>query len=383
MGCGASAGGGGGGGGKGGKYKADKPDRQVSPQEEGGAGAASAAGNPCPSNCGFQITWHKTHCCGRCAHGNGHGDKCERKPFHGKDDPKNIKWHRANCSDTDLRLVHSINEAYPFDESDRKVVSKKEKVYNPLGDGVRHDWGDVSVVNLQKKINCNICKSYILDRYETVPFYFCLRCRDAKKKEKDGGHHLELCLMCYNAGALSTGHRDVAVSGPSTPSKGGLALGIPGGSPRASPRPSPRANPGLSTLGAIDQQRLAASRSPQPSPRGSPMPSPRGTNIQQLAVTGVPHPSLPGGFWKGKVQEGASSRPVSFKLYFDKSGAIAGSGPNECPLQGSLTGKKLKWLETHEWGTIVVSADIIEDFQIRGKFQASDGGGGTITLKAP
>merc|ERR1719316_1772200 len=34
---------------------------------------------PCPGQCGYQVTWHETHCCTRCVKGNGHGDKCERK----------------------------------------------------------------------------------------------------------------------------------------------------------------------------------------------------------------------------------------------------------------------------------------------------------------
>jgi len=35
----------------------------------------------CPSGCGFQVTWHETHCCGKCANGNGHGDRCDRLPM--------------------------------------------------------------------------------------------------------------------------------------------------------------------------------------------------------------------------------------------------------------------------------------------------------------
>jgi len=37
----------------------------------------------CPGGCGFQITWHETHCCGRCAHGDGHGDHCDKRPMPG------------------------------------------------------------------------------------------------------------------------------------------------------------------------------------------------------------------------------------------------------------------------------------------------------------
>jgi hypothetical protein len=36
----------------------------------------------CPGGCGYAVTWHKTHCCGRCASGGGgeHGQRCERRP---------------------------------------------------------------------------------------------------------------------------------------------------------------------------------------------------------------------------------------------------------------------------------------------------------------
>merc|ERR1712046_99083 len=37
---------------------------------------------PCArEGCGFAATWHPTHCCGACVHGNGHGMCCERKAF--------------------------------------------------------------------------------------------------------------------------------------------------------------------------------------------------------------------------------------------------------------------------------------------------------------
>merc|ERR1712146_217076 len=34
---------------------------------------------PCPGGCGFQVTWHASHCRGRCAQNNGHVERCERK----------------------------------------------------------------------------------------------------------------------------------------------------------------------------------------------------------------------------------------------------------------------------------------------------------------
>lgn len=41
----------------------------------------------CPGGCGFQITWHPTHCCGRCGDNDGHGERCEMKP---------VPWQEAS-----------------------------------------------------------------------------------------------------------------------------------------------------------------------------------------------------------------------------------------------------------------------------------------------
>lgn len=35
---------------------------------------------PCPAGCGFEVTFHETHCFGQCRDGIGHGPRCERKP---------------------------------------------------------------------------------------------------------------------------------------------------------------------------------------------------------------------------------------------------------------------------------------------------------------
>jgi hypothetical protein len=34
----------------------------------------------CPAGCGFEVTFHETHCCGQCRDGIGHGPRCDRKP---------------------------------------------------------------------------------------------------------------------------------------------------------------------------------------------------------------------------------------------------------------------------------------------------------------
>ena len=41
-----------------------------------------SAARCCPGNCGFQVTWHPTHCCEKCCENHcTHGVKCERKPY--------------------------------------------------------------------------------------------------------------------------------------------------------------------------------------------------------------------------------------------------------------------------------------------------------------
>jgi hypothetical protein len=33
----------------------------------------------CPNGCGFNVTWHATHCCGKCLNSRGHGPYCEKR----------------------------------------------------------------------------------------------------------------------------------------------------------------------------------------------------------------------------------------------------------------------------------------------------------------
>jgi len=42
---------------------------------------AGTESRPCAGGCGFQATWHRTHCCGACAGSRKfHGPRCQRKP---------------------------------------------------------------------------------------------------------------------------------------------------------------------------------------------------------------------------------------------------------------------------------------------------------------
>lgn len=351
-------------------------------------------------------------------------------------DSKSMKRHKEHCTDKDLKMAKTIAEAYPFTEEDRKIISKKEKVFHGA-DGRRHDWGNVSVAKMQSKVHCNVCKGYILDKYETKQFYFCMRCRRDSTPNQD--HHFELCLQCFDEGALYSGMRndvnskEAAHGGDRTATwgLGGLSCDSPthdtnrrlsgqpvhdanshrlsgsmavnglGRSPQSSPQGSPRpaGSQRPSLTGPLGSPRPGSPRPRSASPRPSaerissldmpPMPqrrasdpnvSPRASPRNLLQGPANPHASVPSGLWRGKVTEGASSRPVDFQLFYDKSGQIVGSGPDGCSVQGTMEGRKVSWKETHSWGAVQVIGSVFEDKFVRGKFTNSDGGGGTINL---
>jgi hypothetical protein len=63
-----------GGGGEGNREQGDAVGGGAARESSG-----KAAGRPCPSGCGFVLTWHKTHCCSRCKTTPGkHGPWCNR-----------------------------------------------------------------------------------------------------------------------------------------------------------------------------------------------------------------------------------------------------------------------------------------------------------------
>lgn len=292
---------------------------------------------------------------------------------------KEIKHHKEHCTDVDLRMAWTLTEAYPFDERDRKDFEKKERVYHAT-DGRWHDWGTVSVVKMQKDLYCSSCRGFILDRYmENSPFFFCLRCR----KDRQDGQHLELCISCYNAGAFQTGPRNSVVNPNEDTGKKKKYAGL---------------HDNLSHLAAAEastklgvehykmhQKKETESHKLAPlSPDYAAARSPRMFSPREEvnAMSGQRHGALHSGIWKGTYNEGSSKRPVSFNLFFDKNGTVAGHGPDSCRVQGTISGTKISWRETYQWGTISIDAAADEtSSKISGKFKASDGGGGTMLLK--
>merc|ERR1712196_117780 len=59
-----------------------------SPSDNGdGSASTDELGDiPCAGGCGFQKTWHPTHCCGVCkaSFATDHGPRCEKKVVGGK-----------------------------------------------------------------------------------------------------------------------------------------------------------------------------------------------------------------------------------------------------------------------------------------------------------
>lgn len=70
------------------RLRATKPSRPVSNAADAALAPktveaplpqALSLPKPCPSNCGYQVTWHRTHCCGQCSGKPGkHGGRCDR-----------------------------------------------------------------------------------------------------------------------------------------------------------------------------------------------------------------------------------------------------------------------------------------------------------------
>ena len=64
------------------KQRAAKANYQDEPAYKKPRVSLPSAARCCPGNCGFQVTWHPTHCCKKCYDNHGtHGGKCERKPY--------------------------------------------------------------------------------------------------------------------------------------------------------------------------------------------------------------------------------------------------------------------------------------------------------------
>jgi hypothetical protein len=110
------------------------------------------------------------------------------------------KWHRRHCVDADFLHAKTIREAYPFDETKLRDVRGRWSV-NEHHRLRRHEHRNDQVIDLgPKKIYCDTCGVFIVDREGSCLFYFCGKCRDRGRK-------LELCAKCYRRGELGSGPR--------------------------------------------------------------------------------------------------------------------------------------------------------------------------------
>jgi len=74
----------------------------------------------CAAGCGFQVTWHPTHCCGACARGGSHGPRCEKEPVPPapiETTPNDGVTGECMATDTEGFLLLSAAEAADMHES--------------------------------------------------------------------------------------------------------------------------------------------------------------------------------------------------------------------------------------------------------------------------
>lgn len=228
-----------------------------------------------------------------------------------------VIWHQKNCMHGHLSQCMTIAEAYPFDESNRKTVSKNESIMTG-GERLAQDksqsrWGAANVHKLgPARILCDVCGIFILDREMRTPFYVCVNCRSHGRK-------LEVCVKCYHDRAAEKPPEELRKSGG-------------GGKPQKK---------------------------------------------EKVPEKGA----LPDGIWTATIHEQRSTRTVLYKLNFTGKGQVTGEGPEKCSVKGTLDSKKIEWTETHVWGTLNVTADFTPGGRrptISGTFEASDDGSGTI-----
>lgn len=160
-----------------------------------------------------------------------------KKKLKGKKDKEkhaehaDVIWHQKNCMHGHLIECQTIAEAYPFDESHRKSVSKVETVMTG-GERVGQassagKWGSANINKLgPARILCDVCGVFILDRDSHTPFYVCANCRSHKRK-------LEVCVKCYHERAAEKPPSEVVrATSPGVkkrekaPEKGALPNGI-------------------------------------------------------------------------------------------------------------------------------------------------------------
>mmetsp|Transcript_107878 Transcript_107878/g.343818 ORF Transcript_107878/g.343818 Transcript_107878/m.343818 type:complete len:362 (+) Transcript_107878:123-1208(+) len=287
------------------------------------------------------------------------------------------RWHMKNCVQTDLCQAWAIRDAFDFDANDRKEVSKNVRL-SSVGDGAHRNYGRTSRL-YPVKINCDACGTFIQDRQGTKPFYFCWRCRRAKRS-------LLLCVSCYEAGAVSpptmrASRRAWTIGIASNNS--GEALAVLSGNLRTTERSK--------SVGVVSR---IPSGIEEEGSRSYPM-----TKIISSEKSGF-QVDIPSGTWKGEIEEktmrSRSRRKATRELRFHAGGSLTGTCDEGCQVAGHFTfrgtakGRGLydvTWVETHAWGQLTVVAELSVasplEAMIDGSFSASDGGKGLLGLTFP
>lgn len=263
----------------------------------------------------------------------------QKKAFEAKD----VEWHLKNCLDSQFELVRTVREAYPFDESKKKSVHKREKVRSGgMDDLLKADnWGSVEISDIgPTRLHCDVCGVLMVDIYSAPenPFYVCRNCQRAGRK-------LELCLNCFRHKKHEKAMQNVSPS----PKKMGT---------RSLTRDL------YSSEGATTSTSTTA-----------------GTDMLEQASK-----QMQSGTYEGYFQEEGGKRKVQYELFFSAKGEVSGrgiSGTENTEVSGNYRWDNLaykprvEWTEKHDWGSLSFSAFVeARNKEIEGEFSVSDGGGG-------
>lgn len=250
-------------------------------------------------------------------------------------------------------MVKTLREAYPFDESKKKTVHKREQVRSGgMDDLLKADnWGKVEINDIgPTRLLCDVCGVLMVDLYTHPenPFYVCRNCQRAGRK-------LELCVSCYK----NRKHEKAILGEQGGTRSGGTA----------------------STYSKMGSRTTTREFSSEGGSVG--MGSSIGLDLLEQA-----HSQMTSGTWEGYFEEEGGKRSVSYQLYFSAKGQVQGGGSDGCEVTGTFGWDnqaykpRVDWKEKHDWGTLTFSAYMeVRDKELEGEFKVSDGGGGTGLLK--
>eukprot|EP00913_Durusdinium_trenchii_P022876 g21478.t1 len=221
-------------------------------------------------------------------------------------------------------LVKTLREAYPFDESKKKTVHKREQVRSGgMDDLLKADnWGKVEINDIgPTRLLCDVCGVLMVDLYTHPenPFYVCRNCQRAGRKleltlgplkrPKTKGR----CGMWDAAGFVwaAEGYAEEALEAYER------AIQLEGGD------------------GGLDARvnRVGRTTTREFSSEGGSvgMGSSIGLDLLEQA-----HSQMTSGTWEGYFEEEGGKRSVSYQLYFSAKGQVQGGGSDGCEVTGTF-----------------------------------------------